>query len=96
MLAICLSMLEGEEDRQRFTRLYTAHEKKVYLVALRILGDPGKAEDAAQQTWLQLLRNWARVSWTSSAPSGGPPPSPRTGTRPPGRSTRRNTPTWSP
>ena len=62
MLAICLAMLETEEDQQRFTRLFEAHEKKIYAVALHILGNPTQAEDAAQQTWLQLVRNWARVS----------------------------------
>ena len=50
MLAICLAALESEEDQRRFTRLYEAHERSVYLVALRILGDPSRAEDAAQQT----------------------------------------------
>lgn len=62
MLAICLAMLETEEDQRRFTRLYNAYEKKLYAVALRILGDPSKAEDAVQQTWFQLLKNWDRVS----------------------------------
>ena len=62
MLAIYLAMLETEQDQRRFTRLYEAYEKKVYGVALRILGDPTRAEDAAQQTWFQLLRNWERVS----------------------------------
>ena len=62
MLSICLAMLETEEDQRRFTRLFEAHEKKIYAVALRILGDRTRAEDAAQQTWLQLLRNWKRVS----------------------------------
>lgn len=62
MLAICLAMLESESDQRRFTRLYEAYEKKVYGVALRILGDASRAEDAAQQTWLQLLRSWERVS----------------------------------
>lgn len=57
MLAICLAALESEEDQRRFTRLYEAHERSVYLVALRILGDPSRAEDAAQQTWLQLIKN---------------------------------------
>ena len=57
MLAICLAMLETEQDQRRFTRLYEAHERSVYLVALRILGDPSRAEDAAQQTWLQLIKN---------------------------------------
>ena len=62
MLAICLAMLETEEDQRRFTRLFEAHEKKIYAVALRVLGDPNRAEDAAQQTWLQLIKNWDRVS----------------------------------
>ena len=62
MLAICLAMLETEGDRRQFTRLYEAYEKKIYAVALRILGDQPRAEDAAQQTWLQLLRSWERVS----------------------------------
>lgn len=62
MLAICLAMLETEQDQQRFTRLFEAHEKKIYAVALRILGDPTQAEDAAQQTWLNLVQNWERIS----------------------------------
>ncbi|MEY8386511.1 sigma-70 family RNA polymerase sigma factor [Oscillospiraceae bacterium 38-13] len=62
MLAICLAMLGTEEDQRRFTRLYEAHEKKMYAVALRVLGDQTRAEDAVQQTWLQLLRSWTRVS----------------------------------
>ncbi len=62
MLAIYLAMLETEQDQRRFTRLFEAHEKKIYAVALRILGDPDRAEDAAQQTWLQLIKNWDRVS----------------------------------
>ena len=57
MLAICLAMLETEGDRRRFTHLYEAYEKKIYAVALRVLGDPNRAEDAAQQTWLHLIKN---------------------------------------
>ena len=62
MLAIYLAMLEIEADQRRFTRLYEVYEKTVYAVALRVLGDPTRAEDAAQQTWFQLLRRWERVS----------------------------------
>ena len=62
MLAMYLALLESERDQRRITRLYEAYEKKVYAIALRILGDPTRAEDAAQQTWFQLLRNWERVS----------------------------------
>jgi len=62
MLAICLSMLETEQDQRRFMRLFEAHEKKIYSVALRILGNQTRAEDAAQQTWLKLVQNWNRIS----------------------------------
>ena len=62
MLAIYLAMLETPEDQRRFTRLFEAYEKKIYAVVLRILGDPDRAEDAAQQTWLKLVQNWERVS----------------------------------
>ena len=62
MLAICFAMLETEQDRQRFLRLFEAYEKKIYAVTMRILGAPDRAEDAAQQTWLKLVRNWERVS----------------------------------
>lgn len=62
MLVMFLSMLETEEDQRRFTRLFEAHEKKIYAVALHILGNRGRAEDAAQQTWLKLVQNWEKVS----------------------------------
>ena len=62
MLVMFLSMLEAEEDQRRFTKLFEAHEKKVYAVALHILGNREWAEDAAQQTWLKLVQNWERVS----------------------------------
>ena len=62
MLVMFLSMLETEEDQRRFTKLFEAHEKKVYGVVLHILGDRDRAEDAAQQTWLKLVQNWERVS----------------------------------
>ncbi len=62
MLAIYLSLLETEADQRQFLRLYEAYEKKVYAVALKLLGNPQQAEEAAQQTWFQLLRHWERVS----------------------------------
>lgn len=62
MLVMYLAMLETEADQRRFTRLYEAYEKTVYIVALRALENPVRAEDAAQQTWFQLLRRWERVS----------------------------------
>ena len=70
MFTVYLAMLSSEEDRERFTLLYEAHEKRLYAVALKVLRDPTRAEDAAQQTWLQVLRNWERINaldWDSAA-----------------------------
>lgn len=70
MLTMYLAMLGSEADRERFTLLYEAHEKRLYAVALKILRDPTQAEDAAQQAWLQVLRNWERVNaldWEAAA-----------------------------
>ena len=70
MLTMYLAMLGSEEDRERFTLLYEAHEKRLYAVALKVLGDPTRAENAAQQTWLQALRNWERINtldWDAAA-----------------------------
>lgn len=69
MLTMYLAMLGTEEDRERFALLYEAYEKRLYAVALRILANPDQAEDAAQQAWLQVLRNWERVKeleWESA------------------------------
>ena len=71
MLVLYLAALEGEADRQKFQKLYEAYEKKVYAVALKILENHAMAEDAAQQTWLRLLKNWERVSALSWAEVGG-------------------------
>ena len=70
MLMMYLAMLGSKEDWERFTLLYEAHEKRLYAVALKILGDPTRAEDAAQQTWLQALRNRVRINtldWDAAA-----------------------------
>lgn len=70
MLTMYLAMLGSEEDRERFMLLYEAHEKRLYAIALNILGDPTQAEDAAQQAWLQILRSWERINgldWDTAA-----------------------------
>lgn len=71
MLAWMLALLEDEEDRERFLRLHGAYEKKLYAMSLRLLGNPTQAEDAVQQTWLQVLRYWETVRALSWEEAGG-------------------------
>ena len=50
-----LAMLETEEDRERFLKLHGTYEKKLYAVAVRVLGDRTAADgitDALYQTFL--------------------------------------------
>ena len=47
-------------DDEAFTRLVEAYQKPVYNLCYRMLGDPGAAEDAAQDTFLKAYQNLAR------------------------------------
>lgn len=62
MLLFYLSMLETAEDQEKFTKLYEAWERKLYAVALHILKDSTRAEDALQQCWLNLIQHWDSVA----------------------------------
>ena len=44
-------------DQQAMAELYDRYSPVVYAVALRVLGDPGRAEDVLQEVFLQLWRN---------------------------------------
>ncbi|HKI69756.1 MAG TPA: sigma-70 family RNA polymerase sigma factor, partial [Verrucomicrobiae bacterium] len=50
-----------------FTELYQEHSRAVYYLALRLLGDPGKAEDATHDVFLKAFRNMGKfrreASW---------------------------------
>jgi RNA polymerase sigma-70 factor (ECF subfamily) len=43
-------------DPSRFAQVYEAHAGAVYGAALRILGDPARAQDVAQDVFLRLWR----------------------------------------
>ena len=44
-------------DRAAFSEVVKRHQGTVYRLALRILGDPGDANDAAQEAFLKAYRN---------------------------------------
>ncbi len=70
MISFYLALLETAEDQQKFTRLYEDWEKKLYAVALQILKEPARAEDALQQCWLKLIQKWDLVQ-TLPLPQAG-------------------------
>src|SRR5258708_29250401 len=46
-----------EGDAAAFEFLYKAHCRRVYSLCLRMIKNPGEAEDLTQQAFLQLFRN---------------------------------------
>ena len=68
MIAVYLAMLETDVDRDKFMKLYESYEKKLFAVALRILENNEKAEDAVQQAWLRIIQHWERVPASSWRP----------------------------
>ena len=49
-----------EGDQEAFARLVELYQKPVYNLCYRMLGTPGEAEDAAQETFLRAYKNLAR------------------------------------
>lgn len=61
MISIFLSILETEQDRQRFIELYEQCHGRIEQTAKRILNDQQDAEDAVQNTFVQIIRHFERV-----------------------------------
>lgn len=57
MLEFCLAMLE-EEHRSLFLEFHRRYEGKLYAVALNILRDPNRAEDAVSTAMLKVAEHF--------------------------------------
>lgn len=55
MLSFYLSILETEEDKDRFEQLYRMFKQDMYAVAYGILKNKEDAEDVVHQSFLSLL-----------------------------------------
>ena len=62
MLAFFLTMLESDEERQRFVLIYEQYHKRMERVALRILEKQHDAEDAVQNAVLQVIHHFEKIS----------------------------------
>ena len=58
LLTFLLAALESDEDRALFTEIYEQNHDRMEQTALRILKDPHDAEDAVQNAFLQIIRNF--------------------------------------
>ena len=61
MLSILLAALESAGDKERFVQIYEVCHSRVEQTAVRILKDPHDAEDAVQNTFMQVIRHFERT-----------------------------------
>ena len=62
MLAIYLSMLETNEEKNQFEQLYIKYKQDMYAVAYGILKNKEDAEDVVHQSFLKIADNFSKVS----------------------------------
>ncbi|MDD3164832.1 MAG: sigma-70 family RNA polymerase sigma factor [Oscillospiraceae bacterium] len=58
---LLLTMLENEEDKRKFLIVHRAYENKLYRIAMCILHSHALAEDAVQQSWLQVIQHFEKI-----------------------------------
>ena len=61
MLAFFLAVLENEADREKFTEIYEQYHGLIEKNAMRILKNQQDAEDAVQNTFVQVIRHFEKV-----------------------------------
>lgn len=61
MLAYFLAILESEADKKRFTEIYEQYHGLVEKTAIRILKNQQDAEDAVQNTFVQIIRHFEKT-----------------------------------
>ena len=57
MLAYYLTLIDAEEERKKFEQIYWKYCKLVFCISMWILHNNDDAEDAVQNTFLQIARN---------------------------------------
>ena len=67
VMIIFLNMLDNEEDRDKFVRIYEKYRYFLWYLANERLQDPYLAEDAVQETFLALTRHMDKTAEVDSA-----------------------------
>lgn len=61
MLFLYLYMLDTEEEKDKFTRIYEDYRQFMFYVANKVLRDEGLAEDALQESFLRVVNNLHKI-----------------------------------
>lgn len=66
MLSIYLALLETEEEKVRFQWIYDHLRHKMYRVAYALLRSEHLAQEAVQESFFKIIRNFLKISLISS------------------------------
>lgn len=66
MIQLFLVLIEDEEDKIRFEEAYCRYRNLMYVKAYDILGDSHRAEDAVQEAFLRIAKNFHKVGDVTS------------------------------
>lgn len=69
MFQIYFSVLENETDKSRFEAFYMKNRKLLHRIAMEVLHDNELAEDAVQEAFLRIARNFHKVENAESRKS---------------------------
>lgn len=62
MLISYLAMIGTQHEKSEFVKLYERYRKFMHYAAKRILGDDSLAEEAVQEAFLRIAKNFGKVS----------------------------------
>ena len=62
MLSFFLTVLESAADRRLFASIYEQHHSKMERIAINMLKNQGDAEDAVQNAFMQVIRNFEKIN----------------------------------
>ena len=62
MLAAALGYIDTNEDKNRFEELYHTYRNLMYKVAFNILQNPQDTEDALQDAFISIAKNFSKIS----------------------------------
>lgn len=63
-MLILSSMIDSQDEKGKFERIYLAHRQTMYYAAYRILGDTHEAEDAVHQAFLKIIHRLDKINET--------------------------------
>ena len=67
MIQLYLTLIDDEEDKVRFEHAYYRYRKLMHREAKKILKDGHRAEDAVQEAFFRIARNFHKVgTWKRS------------------------------